>query len=87
MHTHVQPHTGESSRKQKCYHDMKLSFEVYESGGSVNVLFPVRMVGCPIKFTPFLRAPFQILEKIYDVLYKVNYGRSKADMIHCDKTF
>ena len=85
--TYVRQYTGESISRQKSYHDMKLSFEVYEPDDMVYVLFPVKKVGCSIKFTAFWRGPFKILEKVSDVLYKVDLGRPEAYIIHCERLF
>lgn len=85
-HTFVRQYTGESIKRQKHYHDMKLSYEIFEPGDGVYVFFPVRKVGCSSKFTSFWRGPYQIIQRLSEVLYKVNCGRSgEEQIIHCDR--
>jgi transposase InsO family protein len=85
-HSLVREHTGESIRRQKRYHDSKLSFENFKEGDKVYVYFPVKKVGCSSKFTSFWRGPFEIVEKISDVLYKVNCGRFESfQIIHVNR--
>ena len=85
-HTLVRQHTGKAMNRQKNYHDMKLSYEVFEPGDDVYVYVPVKKVGCSSKFTSFWRGPYQVLQKLSDVLYKVNSGRSETEqIIHCDR--
>ena len=82
----VREYTGQSIRRQKRYHDTKLSFETFEKGDQVYVYFPVKKVGSSSKFTSFWRGPFQIISKESDVLYKVDCGRSNSfQIVHINR--
>ena len=76
-HKVVRDQTGKSINRQKRYHDRKLSFEALKPEDSVYVLFPVRKSGCSRKWTSFWRGPFEVSEKVSDVLFKIN----------CDQNF
>ena len=85
-HTLVREYTGESMKRQKKYHDRRVSYERFEAGDSVYVYFPVRKSGHSSKLTCFWRGPFQVSERLSDVLYKVNCGRlGSIQVIHCDR--
>ena len=85
-HTMVRQFTGESIRRQKRYHDQKVSFEKFEAGDHVYVYFPVRKPGSSSKLTSYWRGPYQVSSKLSDVLYMVNCGRgNSSQVIHCDR--
>jgi len=85
-HRFVREYTGRSIQRQKKYHDSKLSFEKFDRDDRVYVYFPVKRVGTTAKFTPFWRGPFQVKERISDVLYKVDCGRyGSFQVIHVDR--
>ncbi len=85
-HNLVRQSTGESMKRQKRYRDRKLSYETFGPGDNVYVFFPVKKVGCSSKLTSYWKGPFQVSEKLSDVLYKVNCGRSGSSaVIHCDR--
>ena len=50
-HRLVRENIKQAMRRQKKYHDRKLSFETFSVEDSVYVFFPVRKVGCTPKFT------------------------------------
>ncbi len=81
-HTFVRQNTGQSMQRQKKYRDRKLSYEVFEPGNNVYVYFPVKKVGCSSKLTSYWRGPYQVSEKLSDVLYKVNCGRAGSPLHH-----
>ena len=86
VHTMVRQNTGASMRRQKKYHDKKVSYEKFMPGDHVYVYFPVRTAGCSSKLTSFWRGPYQVSEKLSDVLYRVNCGRANTlQVIHCDR--
>ena len=65
---------------------MKLSYDNLKPGDRVYVYFPVKKVGCSSKFTSYWRGPFEVKEKLSQVLYKVNCGRSDSlQIIHVDR--
>lgn len=85
-HAFVRTHTGKAIERQKQYHDRSLAYEHFDVGDSVYVFFPVKRSEWSPKFTSYWRGPFQILEKVATVLYKVNCGRSgSAQVIHTDR--
>ena len=85
-HALVRENTVKGMRRQKCYHDENLSYEIYEVSDKVYVLFPVRRVGCTPKFTFYWRGPYQILGKLSDCLYKVDCGRERTiQVVHSDR--
>lgn len=85
-HTFVRQNTGLSIHRQKRYHDGKTNYEKLEVNDKVYVLFPVKRIGQTIKFCSFLRGPFQIKEKLCDVLYIVDCGRNGThQVIHIDR--
>ena len=57
-----------------------------EVNDKVYVLFPVKRIGQTLKFCSFWRGPFQIKEKLCDVLYIVDCGRNGThQVIHIDR--
>lgn len=85
-HTFVRQNTGKSMNRQKKLHDHKLSYETFKVSDHVYVYFPVKKIGCSSKLTSYWRGPYQVIEKISDVLYKVNCGKSQTtQVIHCDR--
>lgn len=72
--------------RQKKYHDTKVYWSSFETGDMVYVYFPVRKSGCSPKLTSFWRGPFEVQNKLSDVLYTVACGsRGKNTVIHCDR--
>lgn len=85
-HTFVRQNTGLSIYRQKQYHDRKISFEKLEVDDKVYVLFPVKQSGQSSKLCSFWRGPFQIKEKLCEVLYVVNCGRNGThQVIHVNR--
>ena len=85
-HTLVRQNTSEAMLRQKKYHDAKLAYEKFKKQDQVYVYFPVKKVGCSSKLTSYWRGPFEVVEKLSDVLYKVTCGRSgSAQVIHIDR--
>ena len=85
-HSFVREYTGNAIKRQKMYHDTKLSFNTFEKEENVFVYFPVKKVGCSSKLTNYWRGPFKITEKISDVLYKVNCGQfASLQVIHVNR--
>lgn len=85
-HMFVRQNIGESMKRQKTYRDGRLSYGIFEHGDNVYVYFPVKKVGHSSKLTSYWRGPFQVSNKLFDVLYKVNCGRSgSTSVIHCDR--
>ena len=85
-HKTVRQNTGEAMKRQKRYHDRKLSYESYEVGEKVYVFFPVKKIGCSSKLTSYWRGPYEVKERITELLYKVTCGRAGSDqVIHCDR--
>ena len=85
-HKYVRTYTGKSILRQKKLHDTSLSYETFEKGDQVYVFFPVKKVGCSSKFASYWRGPFEVKDKLSDVLYKVDCGRSgSVQVIHTDR--
>ena len=85
-HSFVREYTGRSMRRQKSCHDHKLSYESFDRDDNVYVFFPVKRVGTSSKFTSYWRGPFQVKEKVSDVLFKVDCGRSGSiQVIHVNR--
>ncbi|CAG2212114.1 unnamed protein product [Mytilus edulis] len=85
-HSFVRQRMPGEMRRQKRYHDLKLSYESFRSGDQVYVYFPVRKTGKSPKLTCFWRGPFTILEKSGDLTYKVDCGiRGTPQIIHVDR--
>ncbi|XP_034305528.2 uncharacterized protein [Magallana gigas] len=85
-HHLVRRHSEGAILRQKHYHNMKMSYEQFKSWDSVYVYFPQRKTGCSPKLTSYWRGPFQVLAKIFEVLYKVNRWRNgKEQMVQCDR--
>ncbi|VDI40402.1 Hypothetical predicted protein [Mytilus galloprovincialis] len=73
-------------RRQKRYHDLKLSYESFRSGDQVICLLPCKETGKSPKLTCFWRGPFTILEKSGDLTYKVDCGiQGTPQIIHVDR--
>ncbi|XP_053400623.1 uncharacterized protein LOC128557349 [Mercenaria mercenaria] len=85
-HSVVREYTGNSIRRQKRYHDRKVSSENFKPDDNIYVYFPVKKVGYSSKFTSFWKGLYEIIEKFSDVLYKVNCGRPESpQMIHVNR--
>ena len=85
-HTFVRFHTGQEMKRQKRYHDLKLSFEKFVTGDEVYVYFPVKKVGQSSKLSSFWKGPFKVLSQVSNVLYKVDCGRkNEPQIVHCDR--
>ena len=85
-HAVVRDYSEQSIKRQKHYHDMKMSFERFKVGDKVYVFFPQKKVGCSSKLTSFWRGPFDVMAKLSEVLYRVNCGgNGKDQVIHCDR--
>ena len=86
VHKFVRQYTGRSINRQKKYHDIKLYYEKLNINDKVYVYFPVKKIGNSSKFTSFWKGPFQVKEKLSDVLYKVDCGRAGSiQVIHVDR--
>ena len=85
-HSIVRDNTGKAIKRQKQIHDKRNSYEQFEIGGDVYVLFPVKKAGTSSKLTSYWRGPYKILGKVSEVLYKVNCGPGViVQVIHCDR--
>jgi hypothetical protein len=72
--------------RQKKYHDQKLSWQMFSKGDQVYVYFPLRKVGLSPKFTSYWRGPYEVMDKITDVTFKVNCcPRGKTQVVHVDR--
>ena len=86
VHTFVREHTDMSVQRQKKVYDKRLAFENFNVGDNVYVLFPVKKTGQSIKFVFFWRGPYKVVEKMSDVLLKINCGRNGTlSVIHIDR--
>ncbi|CAC5402084.1 unnamed protein product [Mytilus coruscus] len=73
-------------RRQKHYHDLKLSYQNFRKDDEVYVYFPVKKPGMSSKLTSFLKGPFKILDKYGDLIYKNDCGqRRKPQVVHVDR--
>ena len=85
-HEFVDSHVHGEMKRQKRYHDSKLSWMSFDKGNKVYVFFPQRKVGTSSKLTSYWRGPFDITRKFSDFLYEVNCGyRGKTQVIHVDR--
>lgn len=85
-HSVVRENTGAAMKRQKRYHDRKLSWEKFEKDDDVYIFFPVRKSGHSAKFTSFWRGPFRVEGRCTDVTYRVNCGlRGKSQVVHIDR--
>ncbi|CAC5396944.1 Transposon Ty3-I Gag-Pol polyprotein,Transposon Ty3-G Gag-Pol polyprotein [Mytilus coruscus] len=85
-HSIVRTNTETAMRRQKRYHDLKLSWQKFEKDDEVYVYFPVRKSGRSPKFTSFWRGPFTIIDRCTEVTYRVNCAyRGKEQVIHVDR--
>ncbi|CAG2207589.1 unnamed protein product [Mytilus edulis] len=85
-HSIVRRNTETAMRRQKRYHDLKLSWQKFEKNDEVYVYFPVRKSGRSPKFTSFWRGPFKIIDRCTEVTYRVNCAyRGKEQVIHVDR--
>ncbi|KAH3789875.1 hypothetical protein DPMN_168064 [Dreissena polymorpha] len=85
-HSQVRKNTGLSMKRQKVCYYARVSYESFELGEKVYVLFPVEKSGCSSKLTSFLRGPFEVRAKLSPLLYRVNCGQNKGEqVIHCDR--
>ena len=70
----------------RIHHDANLSFETFKEDDNVYVYFPVKNVGCSLKFTSFWRGPFKIIEKISDFFIYNEMIRSESfQIIHVNR--
>ncbi|XP_062568670.1 uncharacterized protein LOC134230798 [Saccostrea cucullata] len=85
-HRHVRENIKTAMIRQKRYHDQKLSWQHFKKGDEVYVFFPVRKAGFSSKFTIYWRGPYEVLDKMTDITYKVNCGpRGKSQIEHVDR--
>ena len=72
---------------QKKIHDKRVFYENFNAGDNVYVYFPVKKkTGHSEKITSFWRGPFQVIEKLSDVLLKINCGRNGIiQVVHIDR--
>ena len=85
-HSIVRRNTETAMRRQKRYHDLKLSWQKFEKDDEVYVYFPVRKSGRSPKFTSFWRGPYKIIDQCTEVTYRVNCAyRGKEQVIHVDR--
>ena len=72
--------------RQKHYHILKMSYKHFTAVDLVYMFFTQRKTGCSPNLTSYWRIPFQVVAKVSEVLYKVNYGRNgKEQVVHCDR--
>ena len=72
--------------RQKLIHDIRISYEKFQIGKQVLVFLPVNQIETSSKLTQFWKGPFKIVDKMSDLVYKVNSGRNGSDqVIHCDR--
>ena len=85
-HKYVRENIKTAMVRQKKYHDQKLSWQMFSKGDQVYVYFPLRKVGLSPKFTSYWRGPYEVIDKITDVTFKVNCGpRGKTQVVHVDR--
>ncbi|CAG2224639.1 unnamed protein product [Mytilus edulis] len=85
-HSFVRGKIKGQMRRQKHYHDLKLSYQNFRKDDEVYVYFPVKKPGMSSKLTSFWKGPFKILDKYGDLTYKVDCGyRGKPQVIHVDR--
>ena len=81
----VRQNTKQAIQRQKLVHDKRSLFETFNKSDKVLVYFPVKKVGTSSKFNLFWKGPFEVVDKISDVLYKVKCGRDLSEkVIHCE---
>ena len=76
-----------NAKRQKRDYDTRLSTQVYQEGDLVLCLNKAKTKGKSKKIDPNIwEGPFQIIQRISDLLYKVQLGRkSKTKIIHHDR--
>lgn len=85
-HKFVRENTGCSMQRQKKIHDQRNSYELFNVGDMVYIYFPVKKQGTSVKFTSFWKGPYNVVDKLSDILYKVDCGRNQSlQVIHCDR--
>ncbi|XP_071153837.1 uncharacterized protein [Mytilus edulis] len=85
-HSFVRGKIKGQMRRQKHYHDLKLSYQNFRKDDEVYVYFPVKKPVMSSKLTSFWKGPFKILDKYGDITYKVDCGyRGKPQVIHVDR--
>ena len=77
--------TKQAIQRQKLVHNKWSLFETFNKSDKVLVYFPVKKVGTSSKFNSFWKGPFEVVDKISDVLYKVKCGQDLSEkVIHCE---
>ena len=69
-HNFVRQTKGHAIKRQKTFHDTKLSFENFEAGDKGYVYFPVKKPGCSSKLTSFWRGPYVLFQKNIQMFLK-----------------
>ena len=86
VHAFVRENTGMAILRQKKTHDKRVSMENFNTDDRVYVLFPVKKPGETVKFKQFWKGPFQVVEKLSDVLLNINCGRNGTlQVIHVNR--
>ena len=45
------------------------------------VFFPLKRVGTSVKFTSYWKGPFQVVGKMSDVLYNIDWGKNRSNQV------
>ena len=86
IHKFAREHIMLSSNNMKRLYGRSMNFKRYNAGESVWLYSPARTRGLNPKLQRPWQGPFEVLERINDVIYKIRNGpRSKIKIVHHDR--
>ena len=85
-HDYARKQLGKNANRQKKYYDIKTSERTFERGDFVWLFCPRKKVGISHKLQRFSTGPYLIVEKVGDVLYRIQASKgSKSKVVHFDR--
>ena len=85
-HDYARTQLGKNANRQKKYYDIKSSGKTFDTGDLVWLFCPRKKVGISPKLQRFWTGPYLIVEKVGDVLYRIQASkRSNSKVVHFDR--
>ena len=85
-HDYAREQLKRSALRQKRYYDCHSSSRGFEKGQLVWLLCPHKKIGISPKLQRFWQGPFLIIEKVGDILYRIQQSpKSSTKLVHVDR--
>ena len=86
IHDVARKHIQLASNRMKRYYDREVNFTEYNVADAVWFHYPVRKPGVSLKFQRPWKGPYVVIEKINDILYKIQLSpQAKPKVFHYDR--